>query len=365
MDLAGRNLVIVAGKGGVGKTTTASAVALRLSREGRKTLLVTVDPAKRLADSLGLAVGASPTPVQPRLWAMMLDPAAVIRDHLAERVPQAKVGDHPLFRYVTSNLPGLNELMAIGKLNDLRKDGAYDVIVVDTAPTGHALSFLGAPKAIKELLGEASLVKWAARIYDALQKVTNTVRRASSLFRRDEKPELPPIDFERIFDDMRHEATRIQEFLRDPAHSAFILVTLPEKLPVSETCDLEAAVRKDLGMRVHGIVVNKMQPDPMREHPDLAKAMETEASRTAFVKDAAKGSGHGVAAVAALVEAAEFGMVRRRMNEGHLAELRRRLPDTPRVLVPLFRDDVQGLKHLGEYERALFDPANRDTSVPG
>lgn len=355
VDLLERNLVIVAGKGGVGKTTTSAAVALHLAEAGRKTLLVTVDPARRLADALGVPLSADPSPVQPRLFAMMLDPRAIITQHLAERVPQAKVQEHPLFRYVTNNLPGLNELMAIGKLNDLRKAGDYDVIVVDTAPTGHALSFLSAPKAIEELLGERSLVIWAVRIYDAFQKITNTVRRAGSLFRKDDKPPVPDVDFERIFDEMKEEAGRIRAFLADPERSAVILVTLPEKLPVSETCELEEKLRTDLGMHVHGIVVNKMQPDPMAGHAQLAKALSKPASRDTWVASAASATGLPQESVDALVQAAEFGQIRRRMNEAHLEGLEQRLPDIPRVFVPLFREDVSGLKALKAFEKEMFD----------
>src|ERR1041385_4015926 len=90
-DLAERRLIIVAGKGGVGKTTCSSAIALHLAKLGRKTLLVTVDPAKRLEDSLGVPVGFKETPIQPNLAAMMLDPEAVIREHLMRGLPEAQV----------------------------------------------------------------------------------------------------------------------------------------------------------------------------------------------------------------------------------------------------------------------------------
>jgi anion-transporting ArsA/GET3 family ATPase len=175
---------------------------------------------------------------------------------------------------------------------------------------------------------------------------------------------MPSIDFERIFDDMRDEAARIQEFLRDPQHSALVVVTLPEKLPVSETCDLEAAVRTQLGMRVHGIVVNKVQPDPMQGHAGLRPLMEDESARRAFAAKAAAATGQDQVAVEALVSAAEFGALRRRMNLAHLEDLRARLPGVCRTLVPLFRDDVQGLRRLGAYEAELFDASNQEPANP-
>jgi arsenite/tail-anchored protein-transporting ATPase len=360
--LASRRLIIVAGKGGVGKTTCSSAIALRLAKQGRKTLLVTVDPAKRLEDSLGVPVGFKETPIQPNLAAMMLDPEAVIREHLAREIPEAKVAEHPMFRYVTNYLPGLNELMAIGKLNDLRRAGVYDAIVVDTAPTGHALSFLSAPKAIQELMSEKSLLKWAIRGYAVWQKLQGAARGAQNLFKKKEQREdaPPDIDFERIFADIEAEAQRIRTFLTDAEISALVLVTLPEKLPVEETADLHAVVTKDLGMTVHSIVVNKMQPDalgPVRNEFDAL--VGESAGRSKFVATAAKATKQSPELVESLLAAAEFSEIRREMNLAHLADLEVKLPAIPLTVVPLFKQDVQGLKRLAEFSGVLFEPANQ------
>lgn len=366
-DLAGKRLIIVAGKGGVGKTTCSSGIALHLAKQGRKTLLVTVDPAKRLEDSLGVPVGFKETPIQPNLAALMLDPEKVIREHLSRELPNVKIAEHPMFRYVTNYLPGLNELMAIGKLNDLRREGKFDAIVVDTAPTGHALSFLSAPKAIQELMSEKSLLKWAIRGYTVWQKVQATARGATNLFRKKEdQEEAPPdIDFERIFADIEEEAQKIRAFLNDPTHSALVLVTLPEKLPVEETADLHGVVTKELGMTVAAIVVNKMQPDALAGLQAKFDAVAGDkAARKAFVAAAAKASGQTEGLVEAMVAATEFSEVRRAMNLGHLAELEQKLPGIPLAIVPLFKQDVQGLKRLAEFRGALFDPGNHRLSGP-
>ncbi len=352
--LDAKRLVIVAGKGGVGKTTTSSAIALELARKGRKTLLVTVDPAKRLEDSLGVPVGTEATPIQPRLWAMMLDPSAVIAAHFKERMPEAGVTDHPLFKTVSSHLPGLNELMAIGKLNDLRRANKYDAIVVDTAPTGHALSFLSAPAAIREVLADKSLVSWAIKGYSVYQKLAGAARKLQGVFAKDKKEAPPDIDFERIFEDMDAEAERIQEFLRDREHSALLLVTIPEKLPVEETCDLDEAVR-DLGMTVHAVVINKVQPPFGGDATRLDALAAHAAASRAFAAKAAAATGDDPAFVEALVAAAEFGRIRRGMNLEWIAELEKRLPAVERVEMPLFREDVQGLKRLGAFRAALFE----------
>lgn len=365
--LVGKRLIIFAGKGGVGKTTCSAATALQLAKSGKKTLLVTVDPAKRLEDSLGVPVGPTPTAVQPRLWAMMLDPGAVIKEHLEQRLPEAKVTEHPLFRYVSNYLPGLNELMAIGKLNDFRREGKYDVIVVDTAPTGHALSFLSVPKAMQELMSEKSILKWAIRGYSVWQKVYGAARSVGNVFRKGgaKSPAPADIDLEKVFAEIAHEAEQIRAYLTDSQHSALVLVTLPEKLPVEETCDLHEALTKDLGMQVFAIVVNKVQPDALAGVKDEFDAVARDAKRReAFARDAARATGETPDLLAALVAAAEFAEVRRTMNLGHIEELSRRLPHIPRVTVPLFKEDVRGLASLGQLRLVMFDPANLTLAVP-
>ncbi len=356
-ELLSRNLVIFAGKGGVGKTTCSSATALALSKAGRRTLLVTVDPAKRLSDSLGIDVGFEELPIQPNLTALMLDPEAVIKEHLKREVPGLSVTEHPMFRYVTNYMPGLNELMAIGKLNDLRREGKYDVIVVDTAPTGHALSFLWAPKTIQELMSERSVLKWALKGYAVWQQLSSTAKKVQNVFKKkDQRSSGPPeIDFEKIFTDIENEATRIREFLTDPTESALVLVTLAERMPVEETIDLYEQVQGDLGMNVTHIVVNKMQPDVLGDQrAAFDELADDEGRRKEFAAQTAAATGVSEQLVEALVDGARFGEVRRAMNVEHLNDLASRLKDVPLLVVPLFKEDVTGLRRLAEFQAALL-----------
>ncbi len=361
-ELKAKRLVLVAGKGGVGKTTCSAAIALHLAAAGRRTLLVTVDPAKRLEDSLGVPVGFTETRVKTpdkNLTALMLDPESVIREHMEREIPQAKITEHPLFRYVTSAMPGLNELMAIGKLNDLRKEGKYDVIVVDTAPTGHALSFLGVPKAMKELMSNTSLLRFAMKGYAVWQKLSRAGDRAQRFLKGSKavpKKDKRDIDFEKVFGDIRGEAERVQAFLTDREHSALVLVTIPEKLPVEETLDLRDAVEK-LGMTVHSVVVNKVQPDVLGGEKELFERLSQEPLRAAFVRSAAKAGSVSPKLLEALVASTEFSQVRRAMNLAHIEDLRRRMPGMPLVMVPLAKHDVQGLDRLGDFSRELFGAA--------
>ncbi len=355
--LADKRLIIFAGKGGVGKTTCSGATALALAAQGKKTLLVTVDPAKRLEDSLGVDVGFEETPIQPNLTAMMLDPESVIREHLQREVPEAQITEHPMFKYVTQYLPGLNELMAIGKLNDFRRENKYDVIVVDTAPTGHALSFLSAPKAIQEMMSEKSLLRWAIRGYGVWQKLQGAAKGVQNVFKKKDERKAPPpdIDFERLFAGIKDEAEQIRAFLTDPEHAAFVVVTLPEKLPVEETIDLHDAVQERLGMTVQHIVVNKVQPDALDGVKASFDAVYGDAeTRDAFVRRAASSSGQPEALLQAMIEATRFSEIRREMNLEYIEALRARIPHVPLALVPLHEQDVQGLHRLQQFGKALW-----------
>jgi anion-transporting ArsA/GET3 family ATPase len=251
--------------------------------------------------------------------------------------------------------------MAIGRLNDFRRANTYDCIVVDTAPTGHALSFLAAPQGIRDMMREGSLLKWAVRGYAVWQKMASTASKVSNVFKKEEdrKAGPPDIDFEKVFAEIKEEAERIQEFLSDPKHSRLLLVTLPEKLPVEETIDLHKAVN-ELGFHVHVVVVNKVQPDPLSGHAERFKALENASARRSFTTKAAEATGDDPALFQALVAAAEFGQVRREMNLAYIADLRARLPKVPIVHMPLFKEDVQGLKRLKEFSAVLFDPVNQE-----
>src|SRR5829696_9964321 len=161
--LEGRRMVICAGSGGVGKTTTAAAVALGLAEQGLKVAVVTIDPARRLANALGLAeLDNEPRRVDParfeghgiamrgELWAMMLDPKRTF-DELIERLaPDARSREDVLanriYQQLSGAVAGSQEFTAVAKLYELDRSGRFDVLVLDTPPSRHALDFLDAPE---------------------------------------------------------------------------------------------------------------------------------------------------------------------------------------------------------------------------
>ena len=161
--LEGKRMVVVAGSGGVGKTTTAAALALALAAQGRRVAVVTIDPAKRLAQALGLEeLGNEPRRVDPErlaghglevrgeLWAMMLDAKRTFDDLIARLAPDERTRDEVLtnriYQELSGAVAGSQEFTAVAKLYELQREDRFDVLVLDTPPSRNALDFLDAPE---------------------------------------------------------------------------------------------------------------------------------------------------------------------------------------------------------------------------
>lgn len=352
-SLADKRLVIFAGKGGVGKTTCSSATALWLSERGKRVLVVTVDPAKRLKDSLDAEVGFTATPITGNLHAMMMDPRTVVQDYVKKYAPDKyeEVVNHDLFKYVSEHMPGLNELLAIGKLADLREADHYDVIVVDTAPSGHALNFLSAPKYIKELFEERSLVVLALKTYKLYAGLRKAGGAVLSMLKLKVDDSSVDIDFEELFKHIAAEAERINQMLTAP-DTVLNVVTIPEKLPVEESLELLGKVRA-LGIHVGVVIVNKVQPDELGDLRDDFLALNADEETKDLLKDVVAKSGYNPRLMKRVVSTVEFSDLRRQMNLHYLQELRGR-SDVPILEVPLYKRDVNGLDALGDFAQHLF-----------
>src|SRR5258707_10280609 len=154
-----RRILVCVGSGGVGKTTTAAALALAAARRGKRTLVLTIDPARRLANSLGLAsLGHQVQQVDPalvrrgassergELWAMMLDQKQafdeVVARHARDPAAIQRILANPVYAQISSSLSGAQEYAAMAKLHDFDRTGEWELIVVVTPPTSHALDFL-------------------------------------------------------------------------------------------------------------------------------------------------------------------------------------------------------------------------------
>jgi len=162
-------VIICCGAGGVGKTTTAAALAVAQAQAGARVVVLTIDPARRLADALGVRVGSEPSPValpagvEGTLHALMLDPKETFDRVVARFAPTPEARDriyrNHVYQHVSANLAGAQEYMAMERLYELSRDGRWDCVVLDTPPTRHALDFLAAPDRMANLMDEG-VMRW-------------------------------------------------------------------------------------------------------------------------------------------------------------------------------------------------------------
>jgi anion-transporting ArsA/GET3 family ATPase len=281
-----RRLVFVTGKGGVGKTSIASALASVAARRGQRVLVCEMDA----KSSLGAAFDATPLTFEPRelepnLFAMAMNTEDSLREYLRlfVKVPLlGKIG--PLartFDFVADAAPGVKEILAVGKLCHEVRERHYDLVVVDAEATGHIVAQVGAPKVIRDLV-KVGLV--------------------------------------------RDQTEWMLELLQDPVITGVVIVTTPEEMPVTETLTLIERLEPETGVTPTLLVANRVLPEHFdRRHRQVFD--ELAGADAALVGVA----GRGVTAVLAAARTIE---ARRDNGERHLARLREDAPDLPIVEVP-------------------------------
>lgn len=321
-DVVARHRVVVCvGSGGVGKTTTAAATGLWGARQGRSTVVITIDPARRLATSLGLAVESGephelppallrPCGIRGSLAAMMLDQKGAW-DRLVERhAPSPEVRDrvfaNAFYQSLSQTFAGSYEYMAVEELAALYEEGRYDLIVVDTPPTKHALDFLEAPRRLDNFL-DRRIIRWFVRPYlsatwSGVRVVNRTV---NFILRRLEEATgvtalLTISEFftamSGLFDGFHERVERAYAILQSE-ETAFVLVTSPDEQILGEAEYLSGKMA-ELRMSLKGVVFNRAHAECT-----LPQSGEREAVRE-IVERALEGEGGSPAAedVSALVE---------------------------------------------------------------
>lgn len=266
-SLQSAKVIVAAGAGGVGKTTVSAALGLALAREGRRVLVLTVDPARRLADALGHDLGPDPSrvhlPGEPALDAAMLHAPS----SFARVVDQLPVRDDDRRRLLASRITreltggdaGMQELMAIVELERFCDDDAYDAIVLDTPPALHALELLDGPERIVGLLGGRTVrtVGRASGLAGRFGRLPGPGRALGKLWGADLLTEIATfLEAARPFGEaLAGHLDHAQRVLRS-SESAFVLVTAPAAVPVTTATELAAELRRR-GHPVAGTIVNR------------------------------------------------------------------------------------------------------------
>jgi anion-transporting ArsA/GET3 family ATPase len=284
--LRGRHVAVCVGPGGVGKTTTAAALALSRALEGGRVLVCTIDPARRLANALGLtALGnmearipearleAAGLRARGELWAMMLDVKRTWDDlvsrHAPDPVRRDRILQNRLYQQMSAALAGSQEYMAMEKLHELAVDRDYDLIVLDTPPTAHALDFLDAPSRILDVLGNDAARTLLAPALGAgklglrLAQLTGGYL-AKGLARFTGQQALADLgeflqNFQGMYEGFKQRAAAVRAlFTRE--ETGFVLVSSPSPLSVDEVLAFHRRLRSE-GMPIAGVVVNRLTED--------------------------------------------------------------------------------------------------------
>lgn len=253
-DLSHKNLqfILFGGKGGVGKTTMASASAVHFARSC-KTLIFTTDPASSLADSLEQKLSNEPTKVSniPNLWAMEIDAKIVLKEFKEEYGKDildilhkgTYLSDTEVEEMFELDIPGLDEVMGLKKITDFMDSQEYDLYIVDTAPTGHTLRLLTLPELLDNWIKFLASLRW---------KYHYMVER----FSREKKIEKA----DEFLLEMKKTVKKVRNLLQNPDKTEFIVVTIPEAMGVLETEDLIKDLEKTLIPTRH-IIINNIFPE--------------------------------------------------------------------------------------------------------
>ena len=293
-----KEICICAGSGGVGKTTTSAAIALGMAARGKKVAVLTIDPAKRLANSLGLPELGNEerrvkADVDGELWAMMLDAKRTFDEIVERHAPDERTRDavlsNRIYQELSNAVAGSQEYMAMEKLHELHQEGRYDLLVLDTPPTRNALDFLDAPRKLAAFIDSRSLQAFTApgvaRAEGPRPRLRDGVLGAEARDRRRPAARTCPTFFS-SFGDMaegfRERAEKVNALLAD-SRSAFVLVTSPRADAVEEAGCFHHRLL-DAGLPFAGVVANRVRPAAPARRP-LAGA------RGAASRRAARGQG--------------------------------------------------------------------------
>ena len=367
-----RRIVVCVGSGGVGKTTTAASLALAAARRGKRTLVLTIDPARRLANSLGLAsLGHQVQQIDPalirrgapsqtgELWAMMLDQKQafdeVVQRHAKDPAAVKRILANPVYAQISGSLAGAQEYAAMAQLHEFDKSGIYDTIIVDTPPTSHALDFLDAPRKLSEAI-DSPAIDWFRKLqgeggsrWSIVGKGgTFVLKRLAKFVGSKFIDDLGVFftEFNDILGGFKQRAEETFALLRQP-RVGFVLVASPEPMAVREALAFHARLR-EAAMPFVGFVINKVHVSrPITSSVEAALAPVTAqlglTATTNAMAARALLTAHAEIETLAAADAMAIGEMHRAGGPSALV-----------VQVPLLRDDVHDVERLVGLEQYLL-----------
>ena len=363
-----KQVIVCAGAGGVGKTTTAAAIAMQAAIDGKKAAVLTIDPARRLASSLGLKeLSSEPTKVSPRkfaaadievkgeLHALMLDTKSTFDKVVMNYAPSAeqaeRIINNRFYRNISGTLSGTQEYMAMEKLYELHADGNFDLLVIDTPPTRNALDFLDAPKRMTDFL-ESRVLRWFLMPYmkagGGLMRVANVaamtflkvVKRIVGTEVLQDTAEFFG-NLEGMYEGFKQRARDVATLLQSDATS-FVVVTSPAEDSVTEATFFAARLNES-GLPFGALVVNRV-------HPKIGDGIEVKPRQLAKLE-----SGDGPAQLLAKLLDNESAFMRVvNLEEKNLDALARKIPRHRWVRVPYLEREAVDFPGLLAIAEQLF-----------
>lgn len=324
LNLDNQRLIFVGGKGGVGKTTTAAALSLIAADQGRRCLVVSTDPAHSLADIFETSIGDRESPLTSNLWGVEIDPEseadryiATVKQNLRSLVKPALYSEIDHQMNLTRQAPGSLEAALLERITSLMEKGLnnYDTIVFDTAPTGHTLRLLSLPQLMSTWVdGLLSHRERSAQLGKRFRQLGDGKALLAEEKQTDERTE----KIRQILTERQRRFYRARRLLLEPQTTAFVLVLIPERLPILESQKALQSLQ-DNDIPLAGMVINRVLPQqPLGDWFEKRRVQEA----------------------------------------GYLKEIQQQFRHLPKITVPLFSKDIYGVATLRQVAGYLSNGFN-------
>ncbi|MBU0953541.1 MAG: arsenical pump-driving ATPase GET3 [Nanoarchaeota archaeon] len=303
---------LFSGKGGVGKTTVAAATAVWFAKQKKKTLIISIDPAHSLSDSFEKKIGSGIAKLASNLWACEIDPATSLSEYKEKLMPQIdnievlkSMGLGDLFD-LAGNTPGIDELAAFDKFLQYMTSDEYDIVIFDTAPTGHTLRFLSLPDVLDSWIGKMIKMRMM------FSGVTGMIAKLLPFGNKDEK-KIEKVGTKQL-DEMKEKIARAREILSDPKRSHFNLVLIPEEMSILES-ERSMKILAEYHIPVATVIINQLIPENKK---------------------------------------CTFCAAKRNQQQQRVSLTKKAFPKKPIKQLPLFKEETKGMKSLETVAKLLY-----------